>query len=123
MTIFDIINLLLFNKKSDFEELDNEGLSNFQPFLINRWISFYSKAQTIFINETLNKYTNIFQDKADIYQLYHNLIPRQKYCRIQYIKKQKNTATEKEQSPLPHGLNISKREINLYLDLQQQLGK
>lgn len=123
MTIFEIINLLFFSKKNTYDEPDCECLSNFQPYLINRWLSFYGKPQATFVNDTLNKYAGVFQDKNDSYCFYYNLIPRQKFSRIQYIKKQKNTATEKEQPPLPHGLNISKREINLYLDLQQQLSK
>jgi hypothetical protein len=123
MSIFDIINLLLFSKKTDCEELDQESLGIFQPFLINRWVSFYSKTQATFVNETLNKYSGVFQDKSDTYRFFYNLIPRQKYSRIQYIKKQKNI--EKNNTPLQQakGVNISQREVNLYIELQKQLDK
>lgn len=123
MTIFDIINLLLFSKRTDFEELDQESLNTFQPFLLNRWMSFYNKTQATFINETLNKYAGVFQDKTDAYRFYYNLIPRQKFGRIQYIKKQKNTETNNTPVLQARGVNISQREINLYIELQKQLDK
>lgn len=123
MTIFDIINLLLFSKRTDFEELDQESLNTFQPFLLNRWMSFYNKTQATFINETLNKYAGVFQDKTDTYRFYYNLIPRQKFSRIQYIKKQKNTETNNTPVLQARGVNISQREINLYIELQKQLDK
>lgn len=125
MTIFEIINQLLFNRKASCEELDHESLNNFQPFLINRWMSFYNKAQAAFVNETLNRYTMIFQDKADTYKLYFNLTPRQRYSRIQYIKKVKNTTTDSDSqlSRVSNNLNISQREVELYIDFQKQLTK
>lgn len=126
MTIFEIINLLFFSKKNSFEEPDCESLSNFQPFIINRWLSFYGEPQATFVNETLNRYANIFQDKSDSYQLYFNLIPQQKFSRIQYVKKQKtSTAVAKDEYPahVASSANISQREINLYIDLQNQLYK
>lgn len=88
-------------------------------------MSFYNKAQAAFVNETLNRYTMIFQDKADTYKLYFNLTPRQKYSRIQYIKKIKNTTADSDSqlSRVSNNLNISQREVELYIDLQKQLTK
>jgi hypothetical protein len=126
MTIFEIINLLFFSKKNTYDEPDCECLSNFQPYLINRWLSFYGKPQATFVNDTLNKYAGVFQDKNDSYCFYYNLIPRQKFSRIQYIKKQKNTSTKANEDYPPQvasSANLSQREINLYIDLQNQLYK
>ena len=122
MTIFEIINLVLFNRKTDIDELNHESLTNFQPFLINRWLSFYNKTQACFVNETLNKYASIFQDKAEGLAFYCNLTPKQKFSRIQYVKKQKHEK-KKESFKIPQGLNISQREFDIYIDLQEQLAK
>lgn len=118
MTIFDLIRILFFSKKSDDVEADHEALSCFQPFLINRWLSFYSKVQAVFVNETLNKYSSILQDKFDVFQFYLNIIPRQKYSRIQYIKKQKNVKNDEvaHVGVIANNANISQREVNMYID-------
>lgn len=122
MTIFEILNLILFDKKTNIQDFCQEELSNFQPFIINRWLSFYNKTHAIFVNETINKYSNIFQDKNEGLKFYYNFNPKQKYSRIQYIKKQK-CEKKKENLKIPQGLNISQREFDIYIDLQEQLAK
>ena len=124
MTIFEIINKLFFQKKDSFEDLDPESLQSFQPFMVNRWLSFYDKTQAVFVNETINKFTNIFDDKNSLYKLFYFFIPRLRYKKINYIKKKKEAVTEdKELGIYAKHKNISKREILIYLDLQNSLPK
>ena len=124
MTIFELINKLFFRKKESFEDLDHESLQSFQPFMINRWLSFYGKAQAVFVNETLNKFIGVFDDKNNSYKLYYHLIPHLKYSKINYIKKKKEETTVNSSVSIYASYNnISKREVLAYLDLQNNLSK
>jgi len=117
MNFFQIQNKLFYSKKDDAGFLDQEGESAFVPFLLNRWLSFYSKDTPHFVNETLNKYTGLFEDKQQLYRLYYNLIPRLKFKRVKYIKKIKK---EKEEDAdlfiIAKNKNLSVRELKQYVD-------
>ena len=117
MNFFQIQNKLFYTKKDDAGFLDQEGESAFVPFLLNRWLSFYSKDTPHFVNETLNKYTGLFEDKQQLYRLYYNLIPRLKFKRVKYIKKIKK---EKEEDAdlfiIAKNKNLSVRELKQYVD-------
>ena len=117
MNFFHIQNKLFYSKKDDAGFLDQEGESAFVPFLLNRWLSFYSKDTPHFVNETLNKYTGLFEDKQQLYRLYYNLIPRLKFKRVKYIKKIKK---EKEEDAdlfiIAKNKNLSVRELKQYVD-------
>lgn len=121
MNFFQIQNKLFYSKKSRAEYLDDEGERAFVPFLINRWLSFYSNDTINFINETLNKYAGLFEDKQKQYRLYYNLIPRFKYKRVQYIKKKKKDADdeidETQLALIARNNNISVRELKSYLTM------
>ena len=120
MNFFQIQNKLFYSKKDDAGFLDQEGESAFVPFLLNRWLSFYSKDTPHFVNETLNRYSGLFEDKQQLYRLYYNLIPRLKFKRIQYIKKVKKDKEEEVNYALfARSNNISIRELKQYVDLQQ----
>ena len=71
MNIFDLFKELFFKIKT-VDCRNSEGMQLFIPFMINRWLSFYSKAQTLFVNETLNKYSNVIDDKMQMYSMYYN---------------------------------------------------
>jgi len=120
MNFFQIQNKLFYSKKDDAGFLDQEGESAFVPFLLNRWLSFYSKDTPHFVNETLNTYTGLFEDKQQLYRLYYNLIQRLKFKRIQYIKKvKKDKEEEVDYALFAKSNNISIRELKQYVDLQQ----
>lgn len=124
MNFFQIQNKLFYSKKDDAGFLDQEGESAFVPFLLNRWLSFYSKDTPHFVNETLNRYTGLFEDKQQLYRLYYNLIPRLKFKRIQYIKKvKKDKEEEVDYALFAKSNNISIRELKQYVDLQQTNNK
>lgn len=126
MTIFDIINTLFFKRKNSCEDFNLENLNSFQPYMINRWLSFYDNHRAVFVNETLNKFSGIFSDKVDSYNFFFNLIPQQKYKRIQYIKKPKRELNNTEPDNLTRlasNANISRREIDQYIDFLKQQNK
>ena len=50
-TIFDYINDVLFHKKGN--KLDNiDDYGQYNPYMINRWLSMYSPSVATIINET-----------------------------------------------------------------------
>jgi hypothetical protein len=89
MTIFDVIGGILFTKRKDL--LNNvDDARNMQPFLVNRWVSMHSPTEAKIINETVNRYGHVFEDKADLYKFLVNVLPQYRFKRIDYIKKKKN---------------------------------
>jgi hypothetical protein len=123
MSFFDILRSLLFAKKTA-EDLCSEGLQQFTPYMVNRWISFYDNSKTIFINETFNKFASLFEDKNEMYKLYFNLIPQSKFKKINYIKKKKETQDEDPSVAVIAKNNmLSKREILQYIDLTNNTSK
>lgn len=124
MTIFDLFKELFF-KSSSTDCRTSEGLQLFSPYMINRWLSFYGKAQALFVNETLNKYSGVLEDKLHTYNMYFNLIPKMGFKRISYIKKQKVEESKEVEhlNLLASNLNISTREIKQYMDLYKHIGK
>jgi len=123
MTFFDILRALLFTKKKE-EKLDTDSLQAFTPFMVNRWLSFYDRSKAVFVNETLNKFCGLFEDKENLYELYNNLIPRSSFKKINYIKKLKEEKTEDEDiSVIAKNNMLSKREVLMYVDLQNSLSK
>lgn len=124
MNFFQVQNKLFYAKKDEAGYLDQEGESAFVPFIINRWLSFYSKDTPNFVNETLNKYAGVFEDKQCVWRLYYNLIPRLKFKRISYVKKVKKAAEEDEGlSLIAKNQNVSVRELKQYVDLEKELNK
>ena len=120
MNFFQLQNKLFYSKKSKTEDLDTQGEQAFVPFLFNRWLSFYNKDMSVFVNETLNKFSTIFDDKQQSYRLYYYLIPRLKWKKISYIKKKKKEIEEQEHlSLLAKNKNISKRELLQYVELSK----
>lgn len=117
MNFFEILRSLLFTKKIA-EDFCNESLQLFTPFMVNRWVSFYDKSKAVFINETFNKFTSLFEDKGEMFNLYLNLLPQSRFKKINYVKKQKETKEEDNTASVIAKNNmLSKREILLYIDL------
>ena len=123
MNFFQLQNKLFYSDKSKSAEfLDSEGEQAFVPFLLNRWLTMYSKQTVSFVNDTLNKYCGVFDtDKQKTYRLYYNLIPRLKFKRINYIKKvKKDKAAQDDLEQLKliaRNKNMSVRELKMYRNL------
>ncbi len=124
MNFFQLQNKLFYSKKENAGDLDTEGEQSFVPFLFNRWLSFYNNDMCVFTNETLNKFSTIFDDKQQSYRMYYYLIPRLKWKRISYIKKKKkDNEEEKDIALVAKNKNISKRELLAYVELSDVLCK
>lgn len=80
--IFDIISYLTYDKKP-WDKLTVEEKKMFEPYMINRFLS-----MDLFLVEAINelqKYTLSAMDKKDVYTLYYNLLPSQKFY-LKYVK-------------------------------------
>ena len=116
MTIFDHLNDILFTKgNKSLQNVEDEG--DFSPFLVNRWISMYSPELAYVVNETTNKYYDVFPEKRDTYRLLKAVIPKMKRKRINYIKKVKKDKEDMQEciDLLSQSLEISKKEIINYI--------
>ena len=118
MNFFQLQNKLFYSKKEDAGYLDSEGEQAFVPFLFNRWLSFYDKNMCVFTNETLNKFSTIFDNNQESYKLYYYLIPRLKWKKISYIKKKKKEEEEVDLSSIAKNKNMSVRELKMYLNYE-----
>jgi len=122
-TIFDFIDSVLFSKKK--LNTINEGETQFNLYMLNRWCSMYSPDMAQIINETTNKQKELFTLKQDQYNYIFNILPRVKKNRINYIKKVKSEE-EKEDENIPiiaKNLEISQREVKEYIDLYSKAFK
>lgn len=114
MTIFDYIKDITTYKKG------NLPLSEYIPFLINRWLSFISPQACKSINESVNVLGNI--DKSYHYKLLLKLYPKSKVPFISYVKKIKEEKKENDKmSLLAFNMEMSHREIKQLLELKEQL--
>jgi len=119
MTIFDIISDILTTKKKNLlNSFDEE--SEFQPFLVNRWLSMYSPQIALKCN-IINKYLSTFDNKKDLYSLFCSVIPKSSFKKITYFKKKKQEPSENDEgqdtiSKLAQFKELSRREIREYVN-------
>ena len=122
MTIFDILNDILFTKKGNLlKNVDEE--SSFNNYMVNRWVSMYSPSLAIVINSTSNWLWSVFETKQDYYKFINTIIPRVSRKRIHYIKKVKPEDKPKEIENvelLAKRLELSQREIKSYYEYSSQ---
>jgi hypothetical protein len=105
-------------------ELNCDDESQFSPFMMNRWISFYSPEMCSFINDTCNKYIPIHQTKQEHYNYYFNILPKLRFKKIAYIKKPKKETDTGEKAPDIHVPEfMSKREYNNYVEFEKDMSK
>lgn len=106
MTIFDYINSVLFDK----EKVD--VTDEYNPYMLNRWLSMYSPDIAFIINETVNINQPIIEE--DNYNYLFNLLPSRRKCRIAYIKKTKEKVEKADESDVDVKAKVqelSKREV------------
>jgi hypothetical protein len=85
--MFNSINHILFDKKG---EMTNELLEEFSPYMVTRYLSFYDKDLLKYANETVNRYSQIFDTDEETFRFFENVIPKLKRKNIKYISKRKN---------------------------------
>jgi cell division protein FtsX len=114
-TIFNFIDSVLFNKKK--LNTINEGETQFNLYMLNRWSSMYSADIAQIINETTNLYGKTFSSKQEQYEFALNLLPKVKKKRINYIKKNKEEKEELniEVKLVANAMELSQREILEYI--------
>ena len=125
MNLFQHINNLFFKKKDVTNDIAID--SEFQPYMVNRYLSFYDDSLVELTNETVNKYAQLFADKAQLYRLYLNLIPKLRYKRIKYMAKKKKA--DKKKVTVDHykvfaqNNFMSEREVKLNVSMIESLDK
>lgn len=84
--MYDTLNHMLFNKKG---EMTNELLEEFSPYMVTRYLSFYDDDLLNYANETVNKYSSIFETEEERFRFFENVIPKLKRKRIDYISRKR----------------------------------
>ena len=123
-TIFSYIDSILFNKQKPPQI--NESETQFNMFMVNRWITMHSTHNATIINETANRYSSTLITKNDQFEFLYNVIPKTNHGqKINYIKKIKEQKIEKEtkNSIIAKYKELSVREIDMYVDLLEELNK
>ena len=117
--MFDHLNKILFKTKSLINENLNED-SEFQPYLVHRWCSMYSVEIARLLNQTSNLHWPSLQNNIEWFMYLDSIIPKTRFKRINYIKKRKETVTNKDQKQtllkVADKLEISSRELNQYIE-------
>jgi len=118
MNIFNYLSNILFTKKDkELKTLDQQ--SDYQPFLINRWCSMLNKQTCQIVNTTTNTMYQVFENKTDHYKFLHYVIPRERFKRINYIKKIKPEKQQQDDDTklIAKNMQLSTREIKIYKQL------
>ena len=121
-TIFNYVDSVLFSKKK--LNTINEGETQFNLYMLNRWCSMYSPDIAQIINETTNRYTKSISLKQDQYEFSYNILPKCKKEKINYIKKNKEEKVKEKEYIKNYSqlLELSEREIKLYISNLEVLG-
>ena len=72
--IFSYIDSVLFHKRK--VNTINENETDFNLYMVNRWCSMYSPDMVQIINETTNRYKEVFSLKQDQYNYILNILPK-----------------------------------------------
>ena len=119
MNIFEFINDILYKKKGTLlkkKELEPE----FQPYMIQRWLSMHSNINARILAATTNKMYKCIDDKSSWYKLFLSTIPKSKFKRYRYIKKVSSQIDKKDEMEKAIELvaaqkQVSKREVREYV--------
>ncbi len=113
MKIFDWLNQITYNKK-EWDTFSEEDHKSFSTFIINRFLSM--NKEWIEIVNMLQQYT-IGMESKDVYNLYKNLIPKEKKF-LRYIKGKKDKKYNKDLIKiLCDYFECSKLQVSEYIDL------
>jgi hypothetical protein len=116
MTIFSILNSILYSKKPLDVNVDDENIFNL--YMVNRWCSMHSPEINNLINDTTNRLGMVLESKEDQVKFLTNILPRCRFKRIEYLKKTKKEKLDKDQETRDQYITliaktreISKREV------------
>lgn len=101
----------------DFEKIDKLLVkektvvgSDFNQNFYIRFLSFSSETNLIIINETFNKYCNVFETKQDKYDFLFEMIVKPDSPYVKYVKRVKKEI-KKDDAILAESMELSCREI------------
>ena len=108
-SFFDFVNNIAFDREQlDINITDSQLYS---AYITNRYITFLNTESALLINNTINKYGQVFNNETH-YNFLFNLIPKVKRTFIRYVKKKK--VDKKDFELLSKRHELSQREIQLY---------
>ena len=118
MNIFDQLKDIISDKKNLLSE-DCEEEKEFVPFMVQRWLSFYSNSFANLVNISSNRLWKAVDNKQLWYKLFLGVIPQERIKRIKYIKKDSDQKNKKIDSEvidyLAERSRLSKREVKQYI--------
>jgi hypothetical protein len=88
LNIFDIIDGIAFSKKQNIFDTP-EAEKEYQPFIVNRWLSMLDPIAAKIVNLTVNKTNKGLESPRDQYNMLMNVLPTFRRQRINYIKRPK----------------------------------
>ncbi len=113
-SIFDHLSGIT-DKKLPWSKLSEADQKSFSPYLINRWLS--QNPDYIELVDILQRYTIGVLDKKHVYQLYYELLPRQKTF-SKYIKgKSEDKYNDELVMFVAERFSVNKRTAAEYLDM------
>jgi len=122
MTIFDLIKDILYKKSGDLLAKE-EFQSEFQPFILQRWLSMHSNLNVRILNVTTNKVYKAIADKEQWYKLFITTLPKAKFKKFSYIKKSSSTRKSEPKTNMEQAIKlvaqkhkISEREVKDYIE-------
>ena len=108
-SFFDFVNNIAFDREQlDINIADSQLYS---AYITNRYMTFLNKESALLINNTINRYGQVFNNETH-YNFLFNLIPKVKRTFIRYVKKKK--VDKKDFELLSKRHELSHREIQLY---------
>lgn len=121
--MFEHLNDILFHKRGDkLDNVDHE--TDYNPYMINRWVSMYSDETCQVVNATANWLHPVFETKTEHYKFMTQILPVYKKRFIQYIKRSKQDQDvdrdEQNVDLLANGLELSTREVKYLLEQQHE---
>jgi len=120
MILFSFLKDIIYRKEGKLLD-DPENEQEFQPYLINRWLSMYSSDFVKLLNNTINPLYSVFDTKKDWYKIFLTTIPKTYFKKIKYIKKNKKNKDKKDEEEMiafiAKNKQMSKREVKMYIDM------
>lgn len=116
MTIFDIIQKGLFQKKIQWKDIPEQDKKQFSDYMTLRWLSM-NLDYTELIN-VIQKYITGVQTKENTFKLLQSILPKQSFFQMSYTKKDKEKGvhvTKEGMDLLVSYFEVSSREILLYI--------
>lgn len=115
-TIFDHLAGIT-DKKRDWSKLSEADRKSFSPYIVNRWLSM--NMELIEIVDMFQQYTIGELDTKHVYQLYHEILPKQRFF-TKYIKGKSEDKFNKELIEIVAShYQVSRREAFEYIAMLQ----